>query len=309
VRVAVPTYHRPELLRSLLDAMVPHVQDLEVDPRWRVSVDVLVVDNDPDGSGAAAIPTDAGLVIGHVVEPMPGIAAARDRAMTESPDVDVLVFIDDDERPGDSWLVPLFATWFEHRPAAVAGRVVAEFETEPSPWILAGGFFTRRSLPTGTRVDAAAAGNLLLDLAQVRTLGIGFDRALGLRGGEDTLFTRSLTGAGGVILWCDESVIVDLVPSDRATTRWVLARRFSHGSTSSNVEVGMAPTPLLRIRARVGAAAAGVALVGSGLARAGYGTARRSVPDQAHGMRSAARGAGRVVGAFGLRYREYKRSG
>ena len=45
------------------------------------------------------------------------------------------------------------------------------------------------------------------------------------------------------------------------------------------------------------------------LSRAGYGVVRRSVAHEARGMRAAARGAGRFVGAFGHRYVEYKRTG
>jgi hypothetical protein len=199
------------------------------------------------------------------------------------------------------------ALWVERRPAAVAGRVLPQYEVEPSPFILAGGFFDRQTWPTGTRVPAAATNNLLLDLRQLRELGVRFDRSLGLLGGSDTLFTSSLTKAGGVILWCHESAVIDIVPADRSTTRWVLYRRYSHGTTTADVAVRLAEPGAERLGVRAREAAAGTALVAGGLARAGWGAVSRSVPHEAQGMRRAARGAGRFLGAFGYRYVEYKR--
>lgn len=129
-------------------------------------------------------------------EPRPGIAAARNRAVSESRAARILVFLDDDERPGQDWLAALLRTWCDTRADAVAGRVIPVFERTPSRWIVAGGFFERRSLPTGTVIPTAPAGNLLLDLQAVRERGLRFDERLGLSGGEDTRFTSELNATG-----------------------------------------------------------------------------------------------------------------
>jgi glycosyltransferase involved in cell wall biosynthesis len=308
VRVAILTYKRPDTLRGLLEALGPHLDAVAGDERWHAEVDVLVVDNDAAGSGRAALLDPAPFPLSYVVEPEPGIAAARDRVLAESTGIDLLAFIDDDELPGPTWLAPMVGLWSTARPAAVVGHVVPQFAEQPDPFVEAGGFFVRPSHATGAAVGSAACNNLLLDLAQVRAHGLTFDRSLGLRGGEDTLFTRRLVAAGGVILWCQESTVLDLVPADRATREWVLKRRYSHASTLSLVQVALAPSTGSRLAVRARATAAGSALVLGGLLRAGYGAAMHDVNHRALGLRSTYRGAGRVAGAFGASYREYARA-
>ena len=97
-------------------------------------------------------------------EPAPGIAHARNRALDETVDDELLIFIDDDERPLDGWLAAMLDAYARHRPAGVTGPLFPEYETDPDPWLLAGGFFVRREFPDGHRVPAAGSGNLLLDL-------------------------------------------------------------------------------------------------------------------------------------------------
>ena len=87
---------------------------------------VLVVDNDPDG-GARETASQFGGGIAYVHEPTPGIAAARNRALAESVDFDLLVFIDDDERPTTGWLTSLLATRLRTGADGVVGPVVSTF--------------------------------------------------------------------------------------------------------------------------------------------------------------------------------------
>ena len=84
--VAALTYRRPTELATLLPRLVDQAQ------RAAVRASVLVIDNDPDGGARA---TCEGQPIRYVHEPRPGIAVARNRALDESPDADLLVFIDD----------------------------------------------------------------------------------------------------------------------------------------------------------------------------------------------------------------------
>ena len=75
---------------------------------------------------------------------------------------------------------------------------------------------------------SAHSNNLLLDLRWSRRLGLRFDPRFGLTGGEDTMFTHDLVGRGGTIVWCDEAVVRESVPADRATRSWVSAPRVPH---------------------------------------------------------------------------------
>lgn len=306
LRVGVLTYKRPDALRLGLPLILEHVARLNADPE--LSAKVLVIDNDPAASARSTVESFDPELVSYVLEPEPGISAGRNRALDEARDDDLLVFIDDDERPREHWLEPLLDTWRKTGAAAVMGRVVSEFDSALDPWISAGSFFVRRRLETGTPIEVAAAGNLLLDMRQVRDAGVRFNPRFGLTGAEDTLFSRMLRTAGGTIVWCDESVTTDFVPPQRTTRRWVLARSWSHGNSLALVELYLAAGRGQAFAVRLRFIARGVLRVAGGGARCLLGLVVRSQRHQARGLRSALRGAGMVAGALGVAYLEYGRS-
>ncbi|WP_344794204.1 glycosyltransferase family 2 protein [Frondihabitans peucedani] len=321
VTIAVLTFRRPDDLPVVLPALVDQARSVAGTARARV----LVVDNDPARSAEATVAgiaadiaagiaadTAAGtgygdIEVAYACERAPGIAAARNRALRESEDSDLLVFIDDDERPSAHWLRELLRTLLDTGASAAVGPVVSEFAVEPDPWIAAGEFFVRRRLPTGTTVDVAATNNLLLDLAFVRRHGLAFDTGLGAFGGEDTLFTRQIVALGGSIVWCAEAVVTDVVPVKRLTRRWVVQRAFSSGNGWSMTSLILTRSPLRRGRLRARLTASGLVRIAGGAVRLSRGTVLRSTRDRAKGVRTIARGAGMVSGAFGYAYQEYRR--
>lgn len=307
VCVGILTYRRPDQLATLLPQALEQLREAE--QVLGASGEVLVVDNDPD---ASARPVCAGVDgVRYVHEPTSGIAAARHRALHEAGEAgeaDLLQFIDDDEEPAEGWLVGMVRAWWEHgSPAAVAGSVLPRFARDPSSWIRAGGFFDRRQLPTGTEVDVAPAGNLLLDVRQLRSLGVQFDPSLGLRGGEDSLLTAQLTRAGGRIVFCRDAAIHDLVPAERSTRAWVLERSWHRGNTDSFLALHESqPGPsrwLLRGRLLAG----GTARLVLGRARATLGLALRDERHDARGRRLEHKGRGMVRGATGPTAPQYAR--
>lgn len=303
--VAMLTYRRPAELERGLPLVFDHVRALR-----GVTGSVLIIDNDPEASARATVEALAGeseVVVRYVVEPTPGIAAARNRAIDESAASDLLVFIDDDEHPTIAWLAPLVDTWRLTGASAVMGRVISEFDDELDPWIAAGEFFRRRSMPTGTEISVAAAGNLLIDRVQLHRLDVRFDERLGLGAGEDSLFSQQLVRRGGRIAWCEESVAVDRVPRERMSRRWVLDRARSHGNAETVVGLHLARTSAERARVRAAAAARGTVRVAGGSARYTYGLVTRSLRHQARGLRTAHRGIGIVTGAAGVTVKEYAR--
>lgn len=309
VTVAIPTYRRQDELSALLPEIDRHARNVTEDGSNGFRVNVLVVDNNPDGSGAMLANAMGLADLRAVVEPSPGVSAVRNRALLETAASDLLIFIDDDERPTEKWLATLLSTWdAANRPAAVAGRVVSEFSGPIDSWIEAGGFFVRRSLPTGTSIDVAATNNLLLDLRTVRALGLTFDPAFGLTGGEDTLFTRSISAAGERMVWCNEAVVIDRVPVDRSSRRWVLARAASYGNARSLVDVYLARSRAARMQTRGRNVGEGALRMVVGGARCLLGVLARSERHQAQGLRTAYRGAGMAAGALGFKYQEYARS-
>lgn len=309
--IAVLTFRRPRDLEAIVPLLVAQAGSVATDA---LDVDVLVVDNDPEGAAAdqlarivASLP-DSRIAVRYENETVPGISAARNRALESSTSRDLLVFIDDDERPSDSWLGLLLDCMAANEATAVVGPVISEYERTPEQWITAGQFFKRRRLPTGTRVDVAATNNLLLDLRWVRAHDLRFDLDFGITGGDDTMFTRSLTRRGGSIVWCDEAIVFDIVPRARITRRWVVLRALSSGNSWSltSVKLEDALAPRLAVRAQL-TAQGGIRLAG-GVARISYGFVLRRQDQRARGVRTLARGAGMVLGAYGYRYHEYKRT-
>lgn len=269
---------------------------------------VLVIDNDPDGSALALadeMPSDR---VRIVHEPTPGIVAARNRALDEAAAADVLVFIDDDELPEPGWLRLMVDTWQRTGAAAVAGPVLSTFAEDPDPFVVAGGFFVRRRLPTDTELTIAASGNLLLDLEQIRGSGIRFDSRFAQTGGSDSMFTSELHKRGYRMVWCDEALVADVVPSTRANRRWVLQRAVRSGNASSRVAILVAGGRLDQLRVRAVLVARGVARVIGGSLRVALGTVTRSLVHRARGSRTVARGLGMAAGAVGYIREEYKRA-
>jgi hypothetical protein len=146
-------------------------------------------------------------------------------------------------------------------------------------------------------------------MAQVRRLGLRFDSTFGLTGGSDSLFTRMLARGGATMVWCDDAVVVDRVPSKRLSRDWVLKRAFRTGNGHSRVALYMAETRRERAVVRLRETARGtVRIIGGGL-RMSLGLVTGSLPHQARGRRTVSRGAGLVAGAYGTVYAEYARPG
>lgn len=300
VVVGMLTYLRPDDLPEAVDSVLESVAELSC------PAEVLVVDNDPAGSAMPLAQRWQSDPVRFVHEPTPGIAAARNRALDEAADADVLVFIDDDERPHDGWLRSLLETWEHSGAAAVVGPVLSDFPSEPDPWLVAGDFFGRRRMPTGTEVPMAATNNLLLDLAHVRTHGLRFDLAFGIAGGSDSLFTAQLHRAGGRIVWCDEAVVTDVVPPDRLTREWVIRRAHRLGNSSSRVALALGGGGW-QLATRLRLTVAGLARLAVGTVRMWFGVVTSSDTHRARGTRLAARGSGMAGGAWGYVYAEYRR--
>ncbi|ACQ79259.1 glycosyl transferase family 2 [Beutenbergia cavernae DSM 12333] len=302
VSICTLTFRRAEDLRRALPMLVEQARSVAHD------VEVLVIDNDTAASAVDVVLEDGSGLVRYVHEPRPGIAAARNRALAETLGRDLVVFIDDDERPVQDWLAQLLATYLRTRPAGVVGPVVSEFDEAPEPWIVDGQFFTRLRHPTGTRVAVAATNNLLLDRAFLARHGLTFDERFGLSGGSDSLLTRRLTQAGGVLVWCDEAGVVDVVPAARATRSWVMRRAFRMGNTATRVELEVAARPAGRAAGRVRMATRGAVRIAGGAARAAVGAVTVSRGRRARGWRTVARGAGMLAGTTGYVYHEYRRA-
>lgn len=333
--IAMLTYRRNDYLAQVIPELLAQADDV---CDAQTTVGVLIVDNDPQAGARSVVEAARAALAGqqpetaeppgaadsgamavtsrlvYVHEPEPGIVAGRNRALSQAHGSDALIFIDDDEIPSPGWLKALVSTWRAQGCAAVTGPTPPTFEVDPSPWVAASGAFDSWEAADGAQVRSADTGNLLLDLAVVEGLGLRFDPRYGLTGGEDSLFTRQLTRAGGVIRFAAGAVVTKRVPAARARRTWVLERSLRSGSSWARVRIdtagpadGGASGRLARLRLRLGYGAKGLAKAGVDGARAGVARIRGDVPAQARYEVSSRGGLGMVVGALGVHVREYGR--
>jgi glycosyltransferase involved in cell wall biosynthesis len=209
--VVICTRDRPAGLRSTLASL--RRQD---DPEFGV----LVVDNSPGSPAVAAALGELGPLRRQcVVEPRPGLAWARNRALG-AVRTEVVAWIDDDEIADPGWVGRL-KLGFAHEaaPAAVCGMMLpAELDTEAQVrFEQYGGFNKGRGMtPEVLRTGApsvtsplyplppfGAGGNMAFRTDALRAAG-GFDPCLGAgrrtRGGEETRVLALLLSAGQVVL-------------------------------------------------------------------------------------------------------------
>ncbi|WP_233557960.1 polysaccharide deacetylase family protein [Tessaracoccus antarcticus] len=302
--VAIPTYRRLESLEKLLGVLAERVSELSD----RFEVSVIVVDNDSDASARDIVTQGSwGVPVHYAHEPTPGIAAARSRLLAEASEHGLLVFIDDDEWPTPGWLTELVHMWEKTGATAVMGRVETILPKDVDPWVRAVGIFERAKRLPGERLPAAATGNLLLDLNQVRHFNVDFDPTLGTSGGEDTLFTRTLVARGGTIVACPASVALDEPGLERATRSFTLRRARFHGVTQADIDLRLATSPGRRLFSRLRSTAKGSVWIALGSLRGLKSLVSQSLADSAWSARRIQRGLGLLHGAWGSPPGEYAR--
>lgn len=303
ITIAILTYKRPQMLQGALRAVAEQAVMVQT------SIEILVVDNDPQRSALDTVTSTMSKVpIRYLSEQTPGIAAARNAALSATVDSRLLIFFDDDEIPCDEWLANLLSHWEVSQCAAVAGPVLSRLPEEiPNTWVVASGVFDRVRYATGTRKSGAGAGNLLLDMDFLRRHDLRFDQKLGLQGGEDTLLTHQIVAKGGVIEWCDEAVAVESVPPDRITHAWMRRRLFRSGASWSKAELRtagplrgrIATGVVITLRSGVKAAVSSIV--------AGVGFLQRNQERSARNLRDVYANLGAIAGLMGGHVSDYSR--
>lgn len=240
--IVIPSYRRPAgLARTLAGCLAQQGIDS--------SVEIVVVDNDAAGSAepvVAQIAKNAAVPIRYVLEDRPGISHARNTGVAAASGRFV-VFIDDDEVPVPSWLAAFLATIRRSSADLVVGPVYPQF-ADPAADAYRHRKYTRDAqAPTGTRLLRwAGIGNTILDKERCFAGDAPFDPALGLTGGEDTVFLHQLLRRGRVLLWCAEAVVRETVPGDRIDWRYMLRRAFRGGQSATFVCTVVDPPETLR---------------------------------------------------------------
>ena len=239
--MCVATYQRPAGLTRLLRAL--QRQELDGD----AALELIVVDNDPAGSACELCETlgrESRWPVTCFAESRRGIPLARNAAVRRALEsgAELLAFVDDDEVPSESWVRELLLALTRHGADVVTGPVLPRFESEPPRWILAGRFFDPPEYPTGTPLDRAYSGNVLLRTEVFSRVGGLFDERLRVMG-EDTDFFLRAAAAGCKIVWAEAAIVDEWIPPDRTRLSWLVRRAHRTGVVWGQI-------PLARARHR-----------------------------------------------------------
>jgi GT2 family glycosyltransferase len=298
VAICALTFDRP----VGLDAMLAGLAALEVAD---VDVRVVIVDNDTSGGARATVESWRERMpweLRYEVEPMRGIPFGRNRAVRSAGAVDHIAFLDDDEVPEPGWLAELLRVQHLTGADVVTGTVLPRYEVPPPRWVLDGRFFERRRYVTGAELEYARTSNVLI-AAHVFPAGdeAPFNERMALSGGEDTHFFMRARQAGHRIVWADEAVVTEEVPTSRVNTRWLLRRSYRMGNTLSLCLRDLADSPARRVRRAVN----GIWKIVSGLLQVALAIGRGRAA-LVLALQRITYGAGLLSGLVGVRFEEYR---
>lgn len=198
----------------------------------REGADVLVV---VSGPGADRFP-------GALHEPRPGLSLARNRALAECDDEDVIAFVDDDALVLPGWLEGLRAAWGDAgaRAACVGGPILPRFPEGRPAWL------SDALLPALTVLDhgpepllldpaltTVYGANVSFRVGPLRAVG-GFDPRFGHTGdrvgfSEEDEAERALHAAGWEVRYDPRPCVWHVIPPERARLAAIARRRRAYG--------------------------------------------------------------------------------
>jgi succinoglycan biosynthesis protein ExoM len=300
VAICICTFKRRDLLAKLLQG----VSELTFSKVSAPEITIVVVDNDAAGSAEdICLAAPQRWPIKYVVEPRRNMASIRNRAVLESGSPDFVALLDDDEVPTPQWLDELLATRARFQADVVSGPVTPVFSPDTPKWITSGGFFDRPRFETGHVMDKCSTNNVLVR-REVFARARHFEETMQLTGVEDTHFFMRVKQAGYKIVWANEALVFESIPSARANLPWILARGYRLGNTWVLCELSLDK----RLRTRVIRALKAGAWIARGLATVAISPFTGKA-GAVRGLRTALYGVGEITALAGQKYQEYKSAG
>lgn len=228
ISVVVPTFDRPEGLKRAVESLFSQTMVAS-------GFDLIIVDNTPDATAASAIsalakacPDTINLITLH--EPAPGVANARNLAMT-AVNTDLVAFLDDDQSAPRDWLECLLENYRKFPAAVTFGPVITELPGQQRRHqAYFKNFFARDPGFASGYVDTSfGCGNALIDFSKIPGGAPWFDTSMNESGGEDDILFRRIRTSFGRFGWASSSPVLEHPPIERVTLRYTLKRAFSYG--------------------------------------------------------------------------------
>jgi len=191
-------------------------------------LEIVVADDSLNGAALALLATlDDQSALRVVASAAKNISMARNTCLAHSSG-EYIVFIDDDEVPGNRWLQNLVQVAENNGADAVQGSVVGSYPDNAPGWAAKLRPFDKAYGQTGDRIQVGSTCNLLFRRSSLSKRSMQFSSIFGQSGGEDTDFCFRLTFSGGTIVCSPEAVVYENVPLERLSFRH-LTRRYARG--------------------------------------------------------------------------------
>lgn len=246
IALCVCTCDRDAGLAALLEALA--AQDGLAELASRAS---LVVVDDSRSAGRAPelcerFARSSGLSVRYVRVQARNVALARNAAIRQAGDAELVVFVDDDELPARDWLARLLERFESSGADIVLGPVLPLYGDDCPAWLRQGGYLDIHPEKIGVAQPGSlfvggGSGNMLAARRVFETLGEEpFDPRFGRSGGSDSdLFARSRV-AGFRIVGAPAALCHTPIPPQRATRRYLLRFAFSGGCNSTRTLLALA---------------------------------------------------------------------
>ncbi len=225
VSVLIPSFRRPaSLLRAARSVLAQ---------QCAFEIELIVVDNSPEGDARGCLErlaAEASIPFRWAHEPRPGVASARNAALTQARGKYVAWLDDDEEAPPD-WLAALVEVRRDTGAQSVFGPVRAHAPEGTRH----AHFFERLYARTGPQQNGSIArpfgiGNSLQPRAMFEE---GFDPASNESGGEDDRLFALWSEAGARYAWAADAWVVEHIDAKRTRLSYGLKRAFAYGQGPS----------------------------------------------------------------------------
>ncbi|HAQ36215.1 MAG: glycosyl transferase [Maricaulis sp.] len=298
ISVIIPTFRRPEGLHRAVTSILAQANPCGL------TIELVVVDNDPEGSARDAVETlsrDAAMPVHYVHARDPGVANARNAGLAKATG-EFIAFLDDDEEAPAAWLCEMLGEQRFHEADVVFGPVLARLPDDiRAHRAYYAEFFSREGPEESGVIDHYyGCGNSLVRRAALPDRDEVFSASRNDIGGEDDLLFAELKANGARFAWCAEAFVWEDPLMSRTRLGYTLRRAFAYGQGPSAACAAASPANLAGIVYWMMIGAGQFAVFGS-LALVLWLT---RAPHRARMLDKAIRGLGKLLwgGPFKLRF-------